>query len=411
MTSKSNYKYVKKSRYLKRRREILSDSSSCASKICSTSKEDIAECLLNKENQSSNLNVTSELNEKSLNVELNNSEKNFEALSCEDLNCGNYTDIDEDFNCDNYTDIDEDLNSDNSSSSDECSQKEFDLQSRHDLEVNIASIDETLSLKKLLQIWAINNIFTLRNSTIIELLHILKGRVDEDLPLTAATLLKSRSILHNTKVVETSKGNNGSYTYFGLSKVLQIMVKNGDYNEEILEILVGTDGLSIYKNSSKQFWPILIEIYHKNYKCNPGIVALYCGDSKANALIVNGLKVGEKVLKFVVLGIIADTPARAALKCTKGHGGFYACERCNVKGKTVNKRRVYHIVSQEKRTRETFLNKSHPEHHQPDLISPLTKLLNFDPVRQVFLDGMHLFHLGVSKSIFEGFLIQKVKIS
>lgn len=30
---------------------------------------------------------------------------------------------------------------------------------------------------------------------------------------------------------------------------------------------------------------------------------------------------------------ICDAPARAFLKCTKGHNAYYACERCTIKGR------------------------------------------------------------------------------
>jgi hypothetical protein len=35
-----------------------------------------------------------------------------------------------------------------------------------------------------------------------------------------------------------------------------------------------------------------------------------------------------------------DAPARAFLKCIKGHTGNYACERCNAKGQNINRRIV-----------------------------------------------------------------------
>lgn len=67
-----------------------------------------------------------------------------------------------------------------------------------------------------------------------------------------------------------------------MKSVLSFMIKPEIYIEDQIDILVNIDGMPVYKNSDKQFWPILIKIYHRNYLCKPGIVALYCGDSKPN---------------------------------------------------------------------------------------------------------------------------------
>lgn len=64
-------------------------------------------------------------------------------------------------------------------------------------------------------------------------------------------------------------------------------------------------------------------------------------------------------------------PARAFIKCCKGHTGFYSCERCNVKGATVNYKRIFKETNCEERTLESFRNKTNPEHHLTKENSPL----------------------------------------
>ncbi|KAL7295487.1 hypothetical protein TKK_0011136 [Trichogramma kaykai] len=195
-------------------------------------------------------------------------------------------------------------------------------------------------------------------------------------------------------------------------------LQNSEYDDEKIELLVNIDGMSPYKNSSKQFWPILIRVLHQEFTCTPAAVALYCRDSKpkfmedllddfvneAAHLITNGLKTPTKNYIFNLKGFSCDTPARAAIKYVKGYGGFYACERCDTKGRSVDKRRIYDIVGKNERSKDSFLNKSQPEHHKPDVTFPLVRIPGFDPVRQVFLEPMHVFHLGVMKSIFEKFI-------
>lgn len=53
---------------------------------------------------------------------------------------------------------------------------------------------------------------------------------------------------------------------------------------------------------------------------------------------------------FIIKAFVCDTPARAFIKRCTGHGGFFACERCEIKGKTVQGRRVYKGINYVERT-------------------------------------------------------------
>ncbi|KAJ8684783.1 hypothetical protein QAD02_020576 [Eretmocerus hayati] len=98
--------------------------------------------------------------------------------------------------------------------------------------------NERLSFRDKLQVWCLNNIFTLRNKAITELLQVLRDEGLEDLPKTAETLLKTKRFPNNTKIMETSKKNNGMYTYFGIKEVLTAMFGDLKYNKKTIEILV-----------------------------------------------------------------------------------------------------------------------------------------------------------------------------
>ncbi|XP_008214747.1 uncharacterized protein LOC103317735 [Nasonia vitripennis] len=151
----------------------------------------------------------------------------------------------------------------------------------HNIKIEIECQDKNnLTLKEKLQDWCVNNIFTLRNSTTSQLLKILYSEGHDELPRTAETLLKTKKFTNETRIIKTAKLNNGLYTYFGIAEVLTLMIDPEIYNDDQIEILVNIDGMPIYKYSDKQFWPILMKIYHRDFLCKPGIVALYCGDSK-----------------------------------------------------------------------------------------------------------------------------------
>ena len=62
--------------------------------------------------------------------------------------------------------------------------------------------------------------------------------------------------------------------------------------------------------------------------------------SEAKCLVLNGVNIGQVTFKIEVVGFSCDTPARSFVKKCKGHGGYYACERCETRGTTIKKKRV-----------------------------------------------------------------------
>ncbi|CAB0040862.1 unnamed protein product, partial [Trichogramma brassicae] len=77
-----------------------------------------------------------------------------------------------------------------------------------ELLMHLENYSENSTLKEKLQMWAMNNIFTLRNSVISELLHLLHVQVKEKLPLRAETLLKTKKCSNTVIIVPTAKENH-----------------------------------------------------------------------------------------------------------------------------------------------------------------------------------------------------------
>ena len=61
--------------------------------------------------------------------------------------------------------------------------------------------------------------------------------------------------------------------------------------------------------------------------------------------------------------MICDAPARAYLKCTKSHTGYYACERCVVEG-DYDGRMVFHEINSASRTNDKFNSMEYLDDHQ-----------------------------------------------
>ncbi|XP_015121933.1 LOW QUALITY PROTEIN: uncharacterized protein LOC107044531 [Diachasma alloeum] len=88
-------------------------------------------------------------------------------------------------------------------------------------------------------------------------------------------------------------------------------------------------------------------------------------------LHANGLMINGRLFRICIKAFVCDTPARALLKKIKGHGAYWACERCTVKGEYEQHRVIYPGVDGEERTDESFREQRNPEHHTG--VSPLLK--------------------------------------
>lgn len=270
-------------------------------------------------------------------------------------------------------------------------------------------LDSDITFKQKIREWAMRHISSLNNKMLSNLLCVLKTEHDE-FPCTATMFLQTNKSKNVIRPMLSANESYGSYIYFGLEKILTSIINPEVYKEDSIKFLVNIDGVQIYNHSKQQFWPILIML-HKKY-ITPQVIAIYHGESKPKSmeflddfltelirLMATNIIIRGKTYNVKVLGFVCDTPARAFIKCIKSHVAYYACERCVVKGKTVGKKRIYARTTCELRTKQSFQMRSQPEHHLDGNISPLLRIPDFDPVRSVFLDSMHLLFLGVAKTL------------
>lgn len=171
-----------------------------------------------------------------------------------------------------------------------------------------------------------------------KLLKILKPKHNE-LPIDARTLL------HTPKKNEISNlPSGGLYWDAGLIKSLSEICKYKDCPTKLV-LEFNIDGLPISKTSKVQFWPIQCSILNVNIR--PIFVGIYCGMTKPVSVdeyvepfinecglaIDEGIVINGKSYTVKFDKMMADAPARAFLKCIKGHSGYCSCERCTVEGK------------------------------------------------------------------------------
>lgn len=229
------------------------------------------------------------------------------------------------------------------------------------------------------------------------------------LPKDSRTLLKTP----RTTIVRTVEP--GQYHHFGLNFALESYLKSlNGLQPDLIEVLVGIDGLPISKSSTSQVWPILcslkcalssvaskvypIGIYHGHEKpfCSNDYLKDFIED--AENLSRNGFKgISNTSIPIKIIGIVCDAPAKSFVLKTKGHTGYRSCSRCVQKGKSKDNRVYFEKTDCPVRTHLSFANQSQKKYHIG--ITDVLKLPNFNVIKNIPLDYMHLVCLGVVKKL------------
>ena len=255
------------------------------------------------------------------------------------------------------------------------------------------------SLSHQLAEWA--HTFNISQVALGSLLQILRGS-GTDLPKDPRTLLQT------PKVVNVANVAGGSYFYFGVASAIQSRTRMCFAtlcNVCELNLHINVDGLPLSRSSTVQLWPILGRI-HEIPNCEPFVIGVYGGCEKPNSaheflrdfvaemsdLQTNGIFVNDKFFAVKLSAVICDAPARAFLKCIKGHSGYNACERCTQEGNFVNNRMTFPEMDAPSRTDDQFASGAYEDHQLG--LSPLIPL-GIGCVTQFPIDYMHLVCLGV----------------
>ncbi|XP_065207277.1 uncharacterized protein LOC135836394 isoform X1 [Planococcus citri] len=211
--------------------------------------------------------------------------------------------------------------------------------------------------------------------------------------------------------------NDDNFIYFGLKKSLETGVAKFDEAENNLGLSINIDGVPVFKNSTKQFWPIL-----GKFGKNPVFtIALWYGSSKPldmndflkdfvaemNSLVENGVLINGKKYSVYLKSGHFDSPARCAVLNAPGFNSYSGCHKCTVAGTHINHRMCFLGINAEPRTTEQFSDVY--RHKKKVNSSELLKIKNFDVVKNVLLDSLHVVDLGVMKKLITKFWIPKLR--
>jgi len=212
--------------------------------------------------------------------------------------------------------------------------------------------------------------YNICKDAVTALLHMLHVHLP-GLPLDARTLLKTPD--SSNYKIKTITG--GSYYHFGVASGLKKLYDDGFVanstasDTRLLELQVNVDGLPIYKSTNYQLWPILGMVVNVRDKV-PFVIGLFGGQTKPGSiseylcafvdecrgLEETGILLGFDVYGFRIHSILCDAPARAFVRKTKGHTGYYGCDRCVQSGKWLSKM-TFPEVAAPKRTHVDFCSK------------------------------------------------------
>lgn len=202
----------------------------------------------------------------------------------------------------------------------------------------------------------------------------------------------------------------------------------------ILPLIVNTDGIKVFKSSSKSLW--LIQMYQgylppsiRFIQNNVLILAAHFGEKKPRMMdfFYPILKELQKIIERggiihnkngkthnfmpLILSCCCDLPAKADVQGTVGHSGCYGCGYCLHPGILVkgNSKKAVRFINGNKnyeiRSHEHVLNVYKRLNTKPiqgiKNISCMIGANLFDLIHGFSLDTMHCVHLGVMKLLFK----------
>lgn len=265
------------------------------------------------------------------------------------------------------------------------------------------------SIKSFIANWSIT--FNIPHNAINNLLKGLKKhKCFKDFPVDSRTLLATpKQTFTKLRNVDPS----GTYFHFGLTTGIMKYTPDNMLN---VEIVIGIDGLPLFKSSGAQFWPILgyvvvsppllkkvfpIGIYFGYEKPKDSNTFLSDFIIEAKDLITNGLIVNQVKRKISINAYCCDAPAKAFILKIKNHTGFSSCTRCTIDGKYINNRACFPYSKKKftERTHQAYTNRVDDDFQTSQTLSVLNQLPGFNSVKQFSLDYMHLVCLEVMKKL------------
>lgn len=243
--------------------------------------------------------------------------------------------------------------------------------------------------------WALKGVSCKKIDALLQVLQI----IFPTLPRTYRSLLKTPRTTNLTDM------GNGKFWYKGIyCSIVPRLSEKYLFDKESIRFDVNIDGLELYSSSRQAFWPILGCLVDEK---EPFIIAVFHGEGKPplepflrqfvdelSILMINVIIFNDIMYRVEIRNFILDAPARAFVKCIRGHMSKKACEKCHVTGIRYKNRQVFLDHDAPLCYDEEFRLKIDAGHHIFGITSPLEEI-GIGMVSQFRLDKMHLLYSGV----------------
>lgn len=102
-------------------------------------------------------------------------------------------------------------------------------------------------------------------------------------------LVNARALLETPITTSIIKNHSGTFYYHGLQTVLRNHLRYNkpvhERGENQIKINLSIDGLPLAKSSKSQFWPLLGQIAHVDYREEPFVIGVFHRYRKPNEII------------------------------------------------------------------------------------------------------------------------------
>ncbi|XP_066585440.1 uncharacterized protein [Prorops nasuta] len=162
-----------------------------------------------------------------------------------------------------------------------------------------------------------------------------------------------KTLLHTPSnvIVKTIMNSNLWYKGIGVNLNSMNLEQYQDHYKEIV-MDINIDGLPLFHSGIDKFWPLLGKVV--GLVNEPIVIAIFKGKQNPSMndlledfvvevanLCNNGFLYHNINYNFSMRNYILDAPARSKVKFCVKHGGYFACEKCEVRCEYIDNRMTY----------------------------------------------------------------------
>lgn len=173
------------------------------------------------------------------------------------------------------------MSEDEESSSEENEKESDDVIYESVKDSNLDLINGSIDQK--IKNWILRNIHVLTQSSIDDILMVLRSEGYTSLPKSVKTLLGTSCLGTEKRIMKSADDTMGHFKYFGITENLSAIIDPDIYISNEINLIIHVDGMDLFNKSKKGFWSIMGNIFAPKYTTKPFLIALFFGNSKPDS--------------------------------------------------------------------------------------------------------------------------------